>query len=159
MKTKLRELDSAVNVPVPTLRTVRAKRSSGSPDAFSAKLRVLPKRSLCRGAQTSICGCRPQTRRIPGAVIFGSSTPNPCTPSTISSTRSFSSRPRFASAMLSAIRAIGRRTPLLECTHVTPTARVFGRSPCECVVRFRLPKSSCRNRKAESCARSLRNAR
>src|SRR5437773_12309197 len=62
----------------------------------------------------------------PRAVIFGSSTPKPCTPSTISSTRSFSSLPRFACAMLSAIRAIGRRTPLLECTHVTPTARVFG---------------------------------
>ena len=43
---------------------------------------------------------------------------------------------------------------------MSPPQRAFlVRLPCECVVRFRPAKSSCRNRKAESCARSLRNAR
>ncbi len=48
----------------------------------------------------------------------------PCTPSTQNTIRSGTSRVLLRSAMAAPISAIGRRTPVLECTHVTATTRV-----------------------------------
>ena len=76
-----------------------------------------------------------------------------------SGAQSTSSRLRFTSFNVSAIRAMGSRTPLLECTQVTPTARVFD----PIALRMRSAISSRRNRfvrieERRIFARSLRSA-
>src|SRR5438067_290139 len=63
----------------------------------------------------------------PGEAMVSSSTPKPCTPSTQRTARSASARPWLAFATAWAKRAIGVRTPVLECTQVTATTRVRGR--------------------------------
>ena len=71
--------------------------------------------------------CIPATKKsAPSVAAPTSLQPKPCNPSTISRQRSASSRPALAAPTTSASAAIGSRSPVLECTHVRPTARVRG---------------------------------
>jgi hypothetical protein len=93
--------------------------------AFSSKPPALPRRSRCLADRTTICVCQPQTRRIPARDLWIFHA-NP-----VHAVNDQQYTILFVAAavyfrQVSAIRAIGSRTPLLECTQVTPTARVFG---------------------------------
>ncbi len=73
--------------------------------------------------------CVPAAKKShPRAATDSSSTPRPWTPSTTSRMRSAAARDLLASAIASATRRTGTFTPVDECTHVIPTARVFGPS-------------------------------
>jgi hypothetical protein len=79
-----------------------------------------------RGAKIHLCV--PETKKSHAiSAMFSSSTPNPCTPSTITKIRSDSSRPALTSLIAFATCRTGSFSPLLERTQVMPIARVLGR--------------------------------
>ena len=104
----------------------RRRRTSGSsggadPQFFSGTYRM----PVPRGAKIHLC-VPAAAKSAPSCESCASWLPKPCTASRTTRMRFFSPRPALTSATAFVSARTGSLTPLLECTQVMPTTRVFG---------------------------------